>query len=154
MRSVFLVLRQLLTCSLHLPPAAVAGATPTKLLCNLVGRQRTGVRVAPRPLMIIKKRVEINLLSFLWSEWGDSNARPLGPEPSTLPTALHPDNEQSLHNTNHYFTIISIFWDLASVFWKIFFKSAFCLFPEARNPLAFARGFRRLSKKAPTTENK
>ena len=26
-----------------------------------------------------------------WSEWRDLNPRPLGPEPSTLPTALHPD---------------------------------------------------------------
>ena len=25
-----------------------------------------------------------------WSEWRDLNPRPLGPEPSTLPTALHP----------------------------------------------------------------
>ena len=28
----------------------------------------------------------------LWSEWRDLNPRPLGPEPSTLPSALHPDN--------------------------------------------------------------
>ena len=26
----------------------------------------------------------------LWSEWGDLNPRPLGPEPSALPAALHP----------------------------------------------------------------
>ena len=29
---------------------------------------------------------------FLWSEWRDLNPRPLGPEPSALPTALHPDS--------------------------------------------------------------
>ena len=29
-------------------------------------------------------------LSF-WSEWGDLNSRPLGPEPSALPSALHPE---------------------------------------------------------------
>ena len=29
--------------------------------------------------------------SFSWSEWRDLNPRPLGPEPSALPTALHPD---------------------------------------------------------------
>ncbi len=28
---------------------------------------------------------------FLWSEWRDLNPRPLGPEPSALPAALHPD---------------------------------------------------------------
>ena len=27
---------------------------------------------------------------FIWSEWGDLNPRPLGPEPSALPAALHP----------------------------------------------------------------
>ena len=27
---------------------------------------------------------------LLWSEWRESNPRPLGPEPSALPTALHP----------------------------------------------------------------
>ena len=28
---------------------------------------------------------------FVWSEWGDSNSRPHGPEPCALPTALHPE---------------------------------------------------------------
>lgn len=28
---------------------------------------------------------------FMWSEWRDLNPRPLGPEPSTLPSALHPE---------------------------------------------------------------
>ena len=32
-----------------------------------------------------------------WSEWRESNPRPLGPEPSALPTALHPDT--ALHYT-------------------------------------------------------
>ena len=27
-----------------------------------------------------------------WSEWGDLNSRPLGPEPSALPAALHPES--------------------------------------------------------------
>lgn len=31
------------------------------------------------------------LTIFCWSGWGDSNARPLRPERSALPTALHPD---------------------------------------------------------------
>ena len=30
-----------------------------------------------------------------WSEWRDLNPRPLGPEPSALPTALHPDMSAS-----------------------------------------------------------
>ena len=30
--------------------------------------------------------------SPLWSKWRDSNPRPLGPEPSALPTALHLEN--------------------------------------------------------------
>ena len=33
--------------------------------------------------------IRITVLS--WSEWRDLNPRPLGPEPSALPTALHPD---------------------------------------------------------------
>ena len=39
-----------------------------------------------------KKKVgQTNLLPFILSGWGDSNARPLRPERSALPTALHPD---------------------------------------------------------------
>ena len=34
----------------------------------------------------------INKTFNKWSEWRDLNPRPLGPEPSTLPSALHPDN--------------------------------------------------------------
>ena len=30
-------------------------------------------------------------LAPTWSEWGDSNSRPHGPEPCALPTALHPE---------------------------------------------------------------
>ena len=37
------------------------------------------------------KRLKINRLFCLKSGWGDSNARPLRPERSALPTALHPD---------------------------------------------------------------
>ena len=37
-----------------------------------------------------KKTCQRQVFPF-WSEWGDLNPRPLGPEPSTLPTALHPD---------------------------------------------------------------
>ena len=32
-----------------------------------------------------------NPLPFLWSECGDLNSGPLGPEPSALPSALHPE---------------------------------------------------------------
>ena len=38
-----------------------------------------------------KKRQPILLVCRLLSEWGDSNARPLRPERSALPTALNPD---------------------------------------------------------------
>ena len=34
----------------------------------------------------------VEIAGFLfWSEWRDLNPRPLGPEPSTLPSALHPE---------------------------------------------------------------
>ena len=45
-----------------------------------------------------RKKPYLSTLSLLnktfdnWSEWRDLNPRPLGPEPSTLPSALHPDN--------------------------------------------------------------
>ena len=38
-----------------------------------------------------KSATGVPVNDFLWSEWRDLNPRPLGPEPSTLPSALHPD---------------------------------------------------------------
>jgi hypothetical protein len=35
----------------------------------------------------------------IWSEWRESNPRPLGPEPSTLPSALHPEVTILLYST-------------------------------------------------------
>ena len=35
----------------------------------------------------------IKMRRHFWSEWRDLNPRPLGPEPSTLPAALHPEIE-------------------------------------------------------------
>ena len=49
-----------------------------------------------RSKIINKNTIELELKGsdlngvFIWSEWGDLNPRPLGPEPSALPTALHP----------------------------------------------------------------
>ena len=34
---------------------------------------------------------DCDMNTLFWSEWRDLNPRPLGPEPSALPTALHPD---------------------------------------------------------------
>ena len=42
-------------------------------------------------LLLSKKPVAYATGFFQWSEWGDLNSRPLGPEPSALPTALHPE---------------------------------------------------------------
>ena len=33
---------------------------------------------------------------FIWSEWRDLNSRPLDPQSSTLPAALHPDLQRSI----------------------------------------------------------
>ena len=38
-----------------------------------------------------ERKYSINTCVPTWSEWGDLNSRPLGPEPSALPTALHPE---------------------------------------------------------------
>ena len=43
-----------------------------------------------------KRRRERLKSATTWSEWGDLNSRPLGPEPSALPTALHPETALSL----------------------------------------------------------
>ena len=50
---------------------------------------------------------------LLWSEWRDLNSRPLGPEPSTLPTALHPD----IGKTELY----CLWGEMSSIFRKVFF---------------------------------
>ena len=42
-------------------------------------------------LVKLKKRQMIEIICRFSSEWGDSNARPLRPERSALPTALHSD---------------------------------------------------------------
>ena len=34
--------------------------------------------------------------AFCWSEWRDLNSRPLDPQSSTLPAALHPDLQRSI----------------------------------------------------------
>ena len=48
-----------------------------------------------------KTEKPLRFLGFLfWSEWGDLNPRPLGPEPSALPAALHPGY---LFHYNEYF---------------------------------------------------
>ena len=53
---------------------------------------------APKSLMVSyflqkekERKYRINTCVPIWSEWGDLNSRPLGPEPSALPTALHPE---------------------------------------------------------------
>ena len=57
------------------------------------GRNRSGMPTK-RPRFCSpsdKKRKPVKRQAFFfWSEWRDLNPRPLGPEPSTLPTALHP----------------------------------------------------------------
>ena len=41
---------------------------------------------------VIKKPDLLKNQAFLWSECGDLNSGPLGPEPSALPAALHPES--------------------------------------------------------------
>ena len=58
-------------------------------ICVLVQR-KIAVWVAKKPDIIGLFAGDIFFVSTLWSEWGDLNPRPLGPEPSALPAALHP----------------------------------------------------------------
>ena len=57
-----------------------------------------------------KKKVgQTNLLPFILSGWGDSNARPLRPERSALPTALHSDCSRLISGAmkKHLLSILS-----------------------------------------------
>ena len=38
-----------------------------------------------------EKPETLRFQAFYWSEWRDLNSRPLDPQSSALPTALHPD---------------------------------------------------------------
>ena len=58
-------------------------------ICVLVQR-KIAVWVAKKPDIIGLFAWDIFFVSTLWSECGDLNPGPLGPEPSALPTALHP----------------------------------------------------------------
>ena len=72
--------------ALELPPDVLPAPAPSRIQI---------------PFMTCEKGEAIPL-PFAWSEWRDLNPRPLGPEPSTLPSALHPDAELLLraHNTS------------------------------------------------------
>ena len=56
-----------------------------------------------------KRRNTITSVFRLLSGWGDSNARPLRPERSALPTALHPDALKASAKVQHFFEIRAIF---------------------------------------------
>ena len=62
--------------------------------------------LAKVPLIHKKKKQPMSTASFwLSSGWGDSNARPLRPERSALPTALHPDFWKSTAKVRSFFEI-------------------------------------------------
>ena len=53
------------------------------------------------------KNAQKNLCIFVcWSEWHDLNMRPLGPEPSALPTALHPVPSFLINNSIFLLAIV------------------------------------------------
>ena len=66
--------------------------SPLDCLCPAVARAGCSNPVTPWKT---KSSFTRRWKSFLWSEWRDSNPRPLGPEPSALPTALHPEKKSA-----------------------------------------------------------
>ena len=60
------------------------------LSCSYI--QRISAQYIKNDFDATHKKVAASFVSLAatWSEWRDLNPRPLGPEPSTLPTALHP----------------------------------------------------------------
>ena len=76
-----------------------------------------------------KRRNTITSVFRLLSGWGDSNARPLRPERSALPTALHPDALKASAKVQHFFEIRAIF----SIKICLNRKKVIPLHPQTRN---------------------
>ena len=77
------------------PPSAASrrlGPLPARRLTGSAARGRA-LRVRASFLLCLTKRKKPRPTTrfFFWSECGGSNSRPLRPERSALPTALHPD---------------------------------------------------------------
>ena len=62
-----------------------------------------------------KKSAEPKGSTDFWSEWRDLNSRPLDPQSSALPTALHPDSRE--YNTINN-VILQVFFKIFSVFFN------------------------------------
>ena len=58
-------------------------------------------------------------LPFILSEWGDSNARPLRPERSALPTALHSDCLRSGATSNRKSVYIALFLNKLYLYYDV-----------------------------------
>ena len=58
-------------------------------------------------------------LPFALSEWGDSNARPLRPERSALPTALHSDCLRSGATSNRKSVYIALFLNKLYLYYDV-----------------------------------
>ena len=68
-----------------------------QMLRNALGVEIANfAKFAPSAFRNNKKSKGVLLLLFRWSEWRDSNSRPLRPERNALPTVLHPDKVQQI----------------------------------------------------------
>ena len=82
-------------------PIAVKRTKPRRRIALQRGSLMCGIAEKPyfKRFSGIEKvhRNSIKITVDLWSECGDLNPGPLGPEPSALPTALHPVSPSIIH---------------------------------------------------------
>ena len=68
-----------------------------------------------------KNSSKLLLTAVIWSEWRDLNSRPLDPQSSALPAALHPDASDVLSVSDNY---INTYPKKKQVFFSPFFKKS------------------------------
>ena len=103
------LLRRPLAASDHSLPADSPGLRPAVVPSEF----------EPPPFYDQNKKPCLTTRFFFWSECGGSNSRPLRPERSALPTALHPDMscERKQTSTTHS----NIYYITVHEKWKCFF---------------------------------
>ena len=106
-------------------PPSFGGLSPPRTTPCPQTHRVCGLRSCPPSSSLLpslfdqKKKPCLTTRFFFWSECGGSNSRPLRPERSALPTALHPDMscERKQTSTTHS----NIYYITVHEKWKCFF---------------------------------